>query len=566
MLKKIFAFFVIFAIISPIAFTNNVAQNIQIIPTAAAQAGGATQLRIDAPATAVVGEAFDITVTALDKDGNTATGYNGSIVFTTEWVTDTYPMPGRPIPFTAEDAGVKKFSKGVTFKKVGKQKLTAYDLTNDITAEVIIDVSEGATTTTASTEEIQILTPAADSKITGTTLVVSGKSRKNSKVSLTLNGQDLGSVVSDNDGLFTKEITNITQESNILKAALLDANNATIASSPEIKFSKSNETSSIYGLSIQPATTVESSTGITLTIDAIKGLQEVTATLDNTLLTAKESSEGKYLITTTAPLKAGTYPIKVTAKTITGQETVKDTLATLTVTEKAPVATGATSIGEVVKPAAFKNVKAETKDQKITFTFAIENLPKDLKNFLITYGSGSSASGKTVNTQDAEKILKNGQYSWYIDNLAAGDYTFEIHGKNASGTTITGLISEKIPATIGVPTCTISNVGKITVKTDSSKSVLSWDAIPSATAYNVYKIDANGKYNLVQKVTSPTYTVFLSQGNVSYDNFAVKALCGDTESKDYSQASKVQTGPGAIAFVVILSGIIAAVILRRKSA
>lgn len=565
MLKKILAFFVFFAIISPIAFTNNIAQNIQIVPMAAAQTGGATQLRIDAPATAVVGEAFDITVTALDKDGNTATGYNGSITFTTDWMTDTYPMPGRLIPFTAEDSGVKKFSKGVTFKRAGKQKLRAYDLTNDITAEVTIDVSERAATTTTSTEEIQILTPAADSKITGTTVVISGKSRKNSKISLTLNGQDVGSVVSDNDGLFTKEITNITQESNILKAALLDVNNETIASS-EIKFSKSNEVSSIYGLSIQPSITVESSTGITLTIDAIKGLKEVTAMLDNTLLTAKESNEGKYIITTTAPLKAGAYPIKVTAKTITGQETVKDALATLTVTEKVPVATGATATGEIVKPAAFKNVKAETKDQKITFTFSIENLPKDLKNFFITYGSGSSASGKTVTTQDAEKILKNGQYSWYISDLTAGDYTFEIQGKNASGSTIAGLISEKIPATIGVPTCTISNVGKITVTTDSSKSVLSWDAVPSATAYNVYKIDANGKYNLVQKVTSPTYTVFLSQGAVSYDNFAVKALCGDTESKDYSEASKVKTGPGAIAFVVILSGIIAAVILRRKSA
>lgn len=82
-----------------------------VAPIASAQTGGAAKLKIDAPATAVVGEAFDVTVTAVDKDGNTATGYNGSIIFSTDWIADTVPMPGRPIPFTAEDAGVKKFSK-----------------------------------------------------------------------------------------------------------------------------------------------------------------------------------------------------------------------------------------------------------------------------------------------------------------------------------------------------------------------------------------------------------------------------------------------------------------------
>lgn len=571
MMKKILSFFVVFALVSPVVFTEDLSTRTFYVPLAAAQSSGATQLKIEAPATAVVGEAFDVTVTVLDKDGKVATGYNGSIVFATEWIADTVPMPGRPISFTAEDAGVKKFSKWVTFKKAGKQKLSAYDLTNDVSGEVTIDVQEGAATTTTTTEELQILTPSADSKITGNTLVISGKARKNSKISLSLNGQDIGTVVSDNDGLFTKEVSNISQENNILKASLMDASNAVIASSPDVKFSKSNESSSIYGLSILPGTSVAASTGITLTIDAIKGLSSVTAMLDNTLLTAKETSEGKYTISTTAPLKAGSYPIKVTAKTITGQETSKDALATLVVTDKpaAPTATGTTATGAVVTPVAkatFKNVKTETKDGKVTFTFGVDNAPTELKNFKISYGAGSSVSGNSVTTQDAQKILKDGLYTWYIDKLTPGDYTFKIEWQSATGS-IAGLVSENISATIGTVSCTISNVGNISVKTDSSKSVLTWDAVPTATAYNVYKIDANGKYNLLQKVTTPSYTIFLSQGAVSYDNFAVKALCGDgTESKDYSQASKVQTGPGAIAFVVILSGLIAAFILRRKSA
>lgn len=550
MFKKILSFCIIASMAVPM----------MAIDVVLAATGGATKLQITAPATAIVGEAFDVTVTAVDKDGNKASGYTNSIIFNTDSFGDTYPMPGRSIPFTVEDAGEKKFSKGVIFKKTGKQKLYVSDLGgDDINGEVTILVEAAGGSTVATNSDISILTPTLDSKITTDVLLVSGTARKNSKISLELNGQSVGTVVSDNEGLFTKELTGISQENNILKASLLDANDAVLSTSPEVKFSKVTETSSIYGLSILPGTTVESSTGITLTIDAVKGLSEVTAMLDGSLLKATESAEGKYTITTNAPQKEGEYTIDVTAKTITGQETKKEKLATLKVEAKKEEPKVEEKKEEVKNP-AFKDVKTETKDARVTFTFAVENTPTDLDAFQISHASGS------VTTYSSSKILKDGKYTWYIDNLTPGQYTFKIQGKNASGALMENLVSEQLLATIGVQQCTISNVGKIDIKTDTSKSVLSWPAVQGATAYNVYKIDANGKYTLVTKVKDPSYTVFLSQGAVTYDNFAVKALCDDkTESSDYSAASKVQTGPGAIAFIVIASAILGFVVLRRKN-
>lgn len=365
-----------------------------LVPHAYAQTGGAAKFQITAPATAVVGEAFDVTVTALDKDGNKAAGYTSSIIFNTDYMGDTFPMPGRPIPFTAEDAGEKKFSKGVIFKKPGKQKLRVLDVTQDISGEVTITVEEGNGTAATSSGEITILTPVADGKITTPSVLVSGTARKNSKIQLELNGQKIGTAVSDADGLFTYEIQSITQDSNVLKASLIDATDAVIATSPEVKFSKASDSSSVYGISITPGTTVESGTSIKILIDAQKGLSSVNATLDGTLLTAKETSEGKYTISTVAPLKAGSYPIDVTAKTITNQETSKPKMATLTVTEKAAVvsSTGATSTGvtaTVAKTPAFKNIKTETKDSRVIFTFSVENPPVTLDAFKISYGSGS---------------------------------------------------------------------------------------------------------------------------------------------------------------------------------
>jgi hypothetical protein len=47
-------------------------------------------------------------------------------------------------------------------------------------------------------------------------------------------------VVSDDIGIFSKNISWLTQESNIIVAELIDGSNAVIASSPEIKFDKGN--------------------------------------------------------------------------------------------------------------------------------------------------------------------------------------------------------------------------------------------------------------------------------------------------------------------------------------
>lgn len=213
---------------------------------------------------------------------------------------------------------------------------------------------------------------------------------------------------------------------------------------------------------------------------------------------------------------------------------------------------------ETPKP-AFKDVKTQTKNKRVTFTFGVENAPADLDAFEISYNSGS------VTTYSGSKIFKDGKYTWYIDNLAPADYIFYIQGKNTSGSLIEGFKSEPLMATIGTETCTISNVGKISLKTDSSKSILSWDAVDGANGYNVYKITPDGGYNLVQHTTEPTYTLYLSRGAVTYDDFAIKATCGDgITSQDYSKISRVQTGPGLIAFIIAISAIAGALVLRRR--
>jgi hypothetical protein len=109
-------------------------------------------------------------------------------------------------------------------------------------------------------------------------------------------------------------------------------------------------------------------------------------------------------------------------------------------------------------------------------------------------------------------------------------------------------------------------VGNIRIETLKDKSVLSWDALSGAVSYNLYKMDTNNSPVLFQNTKETSYTLFLAKGDVVFEDFAVKALCDDTtESADFSKASKVQTGPGMTALLVIISGILGALILRRRT-
>src|SRR5438128_7810828 len=78
---------------------------------------------ITAPATAVSGTPFDITVTALDSSGNIDTSYQGPVTFSTTDTDSGVVLPA-DYTFTAGDGGdngVHTFPSGVTLVTAGDQ-------------------------------------------------------------------------------------------------------------------------------------------------------------------------------------------------------------------------------------------------------------------------------------------------------------------------------------------------------------------------------------------------------------------------------------------------------------
>ena len=81
--------------------------------------------QLTAPSTTTAGQAFNVTVTARDKYGNLATGYRGTVKFTSSDKSVGVFLPPN-YTFIEADNGVHTFS--VTLVKPGKQTVTVKDV------------------------------------------------------------------------------------------------------------------------------------------------------------------------------------------------------------------------------------------------------------------------------------------------------------------------------------------------------------------------------------------------------------------------------------------------------
>ena len=101
----------------------------------------AGRLEITAPTTATAGSAFSVTLAARDAFGNLATGYRGTVGFSSSDPQATLPAS---YPFSAADGGQHTFQGGVTLRTAGSRGVTAGDTANGLMISANVLVSPAA--------------------------------------------------------------------------------------------------------------------------------------------------------------------------------------------------------------------------------------------------------------------------------------------------------------------------------------------------------------------------------------------------------------------------------------
>lgn len=519
-------------------------------------ADSADHFEIEAVKTAAVGEAIDITVKAVAKDGSIDKNYNGSIfIFVDKDSKATVPYGQDGYTFTSGDAGKKTFSKGLSFTKEGKMLVNIGDLVNtSLNGTYIIDVTPGSwapTTPSTLSEKVSIISPESGTILSSDSIEVVGTTKKNSKVQLWLSSSLITTVTSDDQGQFIASLKNITQSENILQVKVLDGNDKVIGESQKIVVKKWEDTWSIKNFSVKQGLSVEAKSSLDVSFEAQPKLSEVRVMLGDFVENFKETKDGIYEGKLVAPSATGSYDVSVTIKNDLGKSTTVPKAATLKViASTAPAKT----------EAKFENIKIEQQGSKLNFQFNVVNPPAELSKFKILYGTGKDALTTERITYDRSKIGSGGLYTWYIDGVSPATYFVKVSALDKDGAEISGLISsiQEVAMTLnaaGPQACIVGDVGGIKVISEKWISIISWKSVENSKGYKVYKKSGSGELEFVADTKDPMYKIYIASGAIKYEDFAIKALCSDgkTLSPNIGMATKVQTGPGLMAAMLLIA-------------
>ncbi len=429
-----------------------------------------TTLSVSAPSTTTAGATFSLTVTAKDANGNTATGYTGTVHFTS---TDGAAVLPSNYTFTTADAGVHTFT-GVALKTAGTQTITA---TDTVTAS-IAGTSGSIAVSAATAASFVVATPSPQTAgvpystsvtardqygnltdITGT-ITVSGTALATSP-SATTASESLGTF---SNGVATLSVTSV----DATTGAVLTVTNTGSVTGSSSTFAVSAATAASFVVAA-PGTQVagvQYSTSVTAK-DAYGNLTNTvgTVTVSGTALTGSPNG-------TSASQSLGTFSNGVASLNVTSVDAT--TAAVLTVTNTASV-TGSSSTFAV---------SAATADAGYVTT--------------VTAGSGLTVGGETLTPSSGGSQTVSGTF------VASSTYTFAIQAVDQYGNLFTGTGSVAFTFTAGTSTATATTTTPIAISSGVGSFTMSSGAtVPSGSTGTSLKLGLTspGTYYVTASLT-----------------------------------------------------------------
>lgn len=476
---------------------------------------------------AQVWEALDITIKAVDKAWWVIKDFDWSVlVFSESDQEAEFPnlLAENSYTFEKIDEWIVKFENGIKFKNPGKQDVYVYDI-NDETilwvAEVEIVESE-----VIKNLDIEILSPENGLTIWKRSTKVSWTTQKNHKVTIIINDSKEVSTTSNDEWIFEKEIWELKDWDNKLKAFVLNSDQKRVWESIEINLRVESSLPDFKAIKISPKWEMYPETKISIEVLSKAWLSEVTVILNDWITKLKEEWDWVYAWFTNAPEKLWEYYIDVILKDDLWHETKKAKAEMITVIED--------------------------------LNAAVEDTDWDW----IPDGDDNCKNEPNPNQEDSDD-----DSVW-----DACDNCTKIKNKNQEDENDNqiGDVCEDKKCTSEELDLAITWVELTELKT---KSVLVWSKIKWAWSYNIYKKgDEKWKLEFIDNVKTPSFSINITWDKIKHDYFTIRATGKDNCWKiikwEFSDMVKVQTWPKEVFILVILAFIISwlIIVLRRKRA
>ncbi len=233
--------------------------------------------------------------------------------------------------FSKSDEWSVKFENAIKFTKPWKMDIHVYDL-NDQTDSIVWLAEVNVTKDTKQEKiDIKILTPISGTTVGSKKITVSWKSKKNHQIKILLNNKEETLTTTDRDWIFEKEIDNLENWENVIKAFILDSDSEEIGSSKDVIIRSESSLPLLNKVKLTPKWEVEVKTKILIEVYATKWLSEVSLILNDSINILKEEKEWIYKWEILAPKKEWEYKINVILKNELGLKVEKKSVEILKV-------------------------------------------------------------------------------------------------------------------------------------------------------------------------------------------------------------------------------------------
>ncbi len=428
---------------------------------------------------AQVGEALDITISAVDRNGQIVKEYLWDIlVFSESDPAAEFPdtLSDNSYKFIPANEGTVKFENAVVFRKTGTQNIYVYDLNQETVMGLVeVEITEAATTRV---EEIEILSPENGVTLGRDTLTLSGQTQKNHQVNIKVNSLRDIPTTSNDDGIFEIAIENLNQWENSFQAQVLDANSVVIGESSIIRIQVNSLAPEFRAITINPTWEVAAESEISIEVISNSWLRQVDVIINDVITKLTEIRDGRYTGKSFAPVNAWTYPIDVVLRNEFNIETREANAAQLQVKAKV-------------------ELEAAPEAERIIEEIGIAGAPQE-------------------RADDMNLSIRN-----------------------------------------------------IRVTELKERSIITWDVVPEAESYNIYKKINERQVELIANVKENRFEIDIIWDELKYEEFAIKALgrtqTGTLVQWDLSDMTRVQTGPTLYFILLLLALLLSGWVFYIKS-
>jgi len=370
-----------------------------------------------------IGESLDLTIDAVDKNNETVLDYDGTILIFSESDPEaTLPsqLADNTYKFSAADQWKIKFENSVIFKKAWLQDIHIYDLNDDS----VFWVAEATINEKIKNKnlDINIVTPENWLTIWKKSIWVSWTTQKNHQIKIVLNWTKEFTVTSNNDWIYEKNIDNLSDWENTIKAMVYDADWNIVGQSDEVKLKVELNSLNIKEVKVTPKA-VDPENSYEVKVIANPKLNNVSVIVNDVLTKLDESSSWIYTAKLVWEKKPWIYKIDVKLKDELGHEKTELWSASIKINELELLAAASSgTTDKVVKGSVTDNnnkVCINNGDLKITGLKLVELKTKSI----LTWNKVKDAESYNV-----YKKLKNWKFE-LVTNVDEPKFEVEITWK-----------------------------------------------------------------------------------------------------------------------------------------